>query len=795
MRPGHRTVRPAPGLLFLCALALAFYPARARAADQKAKPWDGDRSGPAHLVPLRDETNALITPYDVDPMPFSARFTCGPCHDYATVQGGWHWNAMKAEKSGRPGEPWIWLDPKTGTILPLSYRKWPGTWDPKALGLNPWDFTQLFGRHMPGGGPAEPGDEVLFPGADSRWNVSGKAEANCLACHNKSGRQDHSEWAKQVLRQNLRWAATAASGIGEVGGMASRLRETWDVYDGPSLDDHEWAVAPSVKYRTVDFDGKHRYFFDIAYPPEDRGCLACHSVSPVAETRALSSRDVHSAKGIKCAECHRNGLGHDMIRGYESEAAETGNRPAECFTCRGCHLGEDPSGTRIVMPGRLGAPYPKHTGIPLVHFRTLECTVCHSGPVPDKDWMRVRTSRANRLGVYGVAQWSTDLPAVVEPVYMKDGLGKIGPRRLVWPAFWARLEGKAFVPLQPAAVEAAADDILLTEDRVARVLAAIAPACGENEVPVLLSGKWAFEVNIDGGLDASARPGPEKAGGKADTAVSWAAKKDGAIGPLIPDFDPAAADKDPAAEQKVQAVLEALAGTTGGAPGKPVAVVRKSLYQMTDGALAFEDLPADLAGVRGLGWLKDGKIEPLAADFDVRTVTAKAGTEQTLTEEQVGLVLKALAASVGKAEKGGAAPFAYFASGRSFRLDKGGLLTSADAGEVAAPVSWPLAHDVRPAQQALGAKGCTDCHTADSGFFFKTLRAGGPVLAKSAAAKSATSLMGVGGLFHRVFGLTFAFRPWFKILLAVTVVVSGAVIAVFFLVIAGKLAGLIEKRS
>ena len=795
MRPAGRTARPAPGLLLLCALAIALSPSSAGAADQKTKPWDGNRSGPAHLIPLRDENNEIIVPTDVNPLPFSARFTCGPCHDYQTVQGGWHWNAMKSERNGRPGEPWIWLDPKTGTVLPLSYRKWPGTWDPIVLRLNPWDFTQLFGRHMPGGGPAEPGDEVLFPGMDSRWSVSGKAEANCLACHNKSGRQDHSEWAKQVLRQNLRWAATAAGGVGEVGGMASRLRETWDIYDGPNLDDHEWAVAPSVKYRTVDFDGKKRYFFDIAYPPEDRGCLACHSVSPAGEARATASADVHSAKGIKCAECHRNGLGHAIARGYEGEAADTGNRSADSFTCRGCHLGEDPTGTRLVLPGRLGAPYPRHTGIPLVHFRTLECTVCHSGPLPGREWARVRTSRANRLGVYGVAQWSTGQPAVVEPVYMKDGRGKIGPRRLVWPAFWARVEGKDVVPLQPVTVEAAAGAILLPEERIARVLAAIAPACGENEVPVLASGRWLFEVNVDGGLDASARPGAENAGGKADTAVWWGVRKDGALAPLIPDFDPAAPDKDPAAEQKVQAVLEALAAVTDGAPGKPVAVVRKSLYQMTDGALAFEDLPAEMAGAAGLGWLKDGKRGPLAADFDVRTATAKAGTEQTLTEEQVGLVLKALAASEAKPGKGDVSPFVYFSGGRSFRLNKDGRLESAEAGEVAAPVTWPLAHDVRPAQQSLGAKGCTDCHTADSKFFFKTLRAAGPLLTNNAAVKSTTSLMGVGGLFHRVFGLTFAVRPWFKLLLAATVIACGAVVVVFFLVVAGKLAGLIEKRS
>ncbi|HVP91713.1 MAG TPA: multiheme c-type cytochrome, partial [Terriglobales bacterium] len=545
-------------------------------------------------------------------------------------------------------------------------------------------------------------------------------------------------------------------------------------------------------YRTVDFDSKHRFFFDIAYPPEDKNCLACHSVSPAKDARANSPVDVHTARGIKCAECHRNGLGHDITRGYENEAAETADRPAESFTCRGCHLGTDATGKRLVMPGRLGAPYPKHTGIPLVHFRRLECTVCHSGPVQDGGWTRVRTSRANRLGVYGVAQWSTDQPAVMEPVFMRDGGGKIGPRRLVWPAFWARLEAKSVVPLQPGAVETAAGETLKCEDRIASVLAALAQACGEGEVAVLGTRGWLFEVNVDGGLDAAAMVAPEEGGAAKGSHFFWGTKKDGAIVPLVPDFDPAAQDKDPAAETRLQAVVEALA-TVAGAPGPPAAVVRRTLYRMEEGNLSATEAPAELAGAAGAGWLVGGRLVPLASDFDIRTIEAKAGTERTLTEEQVGLVLKALAASEAGG-KGDVSRIAYFSNGRSFRLNRDGRLISEDAA-AAAPVTWPLAHNVRPVQQSLGWKGCTDCHTADSKFFFKTLRATGPLLTDGKASRSATSLMRVGSLFHRVFGLTFAFRPFFKLVLAVSVIATGAVLAVFLVVVAGKLAGLIEKRS
>lgn len=772
------------GALGLALAVFALAPAgSAAAADQDAKKtaWDGNRTTPAHLIPLRDENDQPIIPTETNPLPYSARFSCGPCHDYKTIQGGWHFGAMTATKNGRPGEPWLQVDPKTGTVLPLSYRRWPGSYDPKAAGLTAWDFTLLFGRHLPGGGPAEPSDEEVLADRASRWSVSGRAEINCLACHNKSGRQDHSEWAKQILRENLRWAATAAGGVGEVGGMASRLKETWDVYDGPNLDDHEWAVVSSVKYRTADFDSKHRYFFDLNYQPADDRCLACHSVSAKDETQWSADADVHSTAGLKCADCHRNDLGHAIVRGYEGEAAETGNRTAESFTCRGCHLGENAAGEKSVVPGRLGAPFPKHTGIPLVHFRRLACTVCHSGPKPKEGFTRGRTSRANRLGIYGVATWATDMPAVIEPVYAKSAGHKIAPNRLVWPAFWAKISGKEVAPLKPEVVEAAAGDILKPEERVAQALVALSQVMAEDEVPVLVSGKFVFAPNVDGGIDSAARPGA-----KADTVPFWGIRKGVEVLPLVPDFDPAAADKDPAVETRFQEFLQAL-GTVVNAPGQPVIVVKKTLYKLVDGGLDVSDAPAELAGAAGPGWLAEGKLAPLGSDFDIRTVTAKAGTEQTLTEEQVALVLAALTKS------GKESDFVYISGGRMFRLDKNGKL-AAGAHPAAEPVTWPLAHNVRPAQQSLGWNGCTDCHSGGSDFFFTKLRGTGPLLTANVEKRSAASFMGLGGLFQRFFGLSFITRPLFKVVLAVCAFVIGSLVFLAGLLLLGRLAGFLEKR-
>jgi hypothetical protein len=788
-RAGRTSLRAFGGALAACALLAAAAagqtaapPAAPSASpDPKHPGWNGDRTVPTHLIPLRDENDELIVPTETDPWPYSARFTCGPCHDYATIAGGWHFGAMTAADDGRPGEPWIWSDPKTGTVLPLSYRAWPGSYAPDALGLTTWDFTLLFGRHLPGGGPAEPSDEEALAHPEARWNVSGRAEINCLACHDGTGRQDSSEWAKQVLRENLRWAATAAGGVGEVGGMASRLKETWDITDGPNLDDRQWAVAPFVKYRTVDFDSKQRYFFDLDHQPADGRCLACHSVSPKDEAQWNADADVHAAAGLKCADCHRNDLGHAMVRGYEGEAAETGNRSAEAFTCRGCHLGENAAGERTVVPGRLGAPYPKHTGVPLVHFKRLSCTVCHSGPKPRDGFTRMRTSRANRLGIYGVATWSTDQPAVYEPVYRKDDRGRITPHRLVWPAFWAKKTGKTLTPLLPEVVEAAAGAVLEPEARISLTLVALSQVMAEDEVPVLVSGNRVFAPNVDGGIDAT-----EEAGAPAGRPAFWGIRKGADLLPLVADFDPAAEDKDPAVETRIQEFLQAL-GTVAVRPGEPAVLVGKTLYRYVGGYLDISEAPAGLAGTAGPGWLKDGRLLPLAPEFDVRTVAAKAGTERTLTEEQVGLVLEALAKTSEDAE------VVYVSGGRMFRRAKDGSLM-ADDHAAAGPVTWPLAHNVRPAQQSLGWRGCTDCHSAGSDFFFSRLKASGPLLTKKVDKLSAASFMGLGGLFQRVFGLSFVPRPLFKAVLAGCAFVVGALLLVAGLVALGRVAGFLEKR-
>ena len=102
--------------------------------------------------------------------------------------------------------------------------------------------------------------------------------------------------------------------------------------------------------------------------------------------------------------------------------------------------------------GRLGAPVPKHAGLPAIHFERLTCTACHSGLWPGKESVRVKTSMAHGLGTYETDKSADALPHIATVVFAKGADGKIAPNNLIWPAFWASLKDDKVTPLGPDAV-------------------------------------------------------------------------------------------------------------------------------------------------------------------------------------------------------------------------------------------------------------------------------------------------------------------------------------------------------
>lgn len=770
--------------LLTCSLGAALCTA---SETEKHFEWDGSRVPPVHRFPMYDEFGQQIVPSFSQALPMSSRNTCGTCHSYSTVEQGWHFNSsLGTAPPGRPGEPWVWTDEATGTWLPLSYRRWPNTWHPEDLGMSNWRFTQIFGRHLPGGDMAEPEDDLKDP--ESRWDLSGKVEINCLACHNASHEQDQGEWAKQMMRENFRWAATAAAGLGDVNGMATRVRSHWTIFDGPNRDDTEFAVAPSVDYYEDKFDSKNRTVFNIVHQPPDRNCLQCHSVTAVDTPHANLDGDVHMLSGLKCADCHRNGLDHKMIRGFEGEEKLPGMEHAAAFSCRGCHIGAENGSMQTVKAGRLGAPKPVHAGIPPVHFEKMACTTCHSGPMPDKDLTLVRTSRIHRIGIHGRAEWFTDAPEVVEPVFVRNDEGVIEPRRMMWPAFFGRMQGDEVIPLTPDAVSTATAGILDSQQQVARVLTAFMATrdAGTTGYPVLLAGGKAWRTNLDGKLNGEDYATTPAIG------ESWAWRESGDVfHPLLAESEPGSGELSSDAEQQVSRVLEALAQNAE--TSQPGLVFGGKLHRLLlDGTLEKTER-ADKATSAAAWVLVEGEtLHPLVSPDLLHSAVETASTGKWATEAQIARVLERLAGA--DPENSG---FVYISSGQLFRRTPEGTLAASDH-KAAEPVSWAIGHDVRPTAQSLGVNSCAECHDADSPFFHALVDGTGPLISAANAKVPMHAFQSRDETYERLFGYSFRWRESFKTMLFGTAGLLGLVVGAYTLIgvrRAGRFVGTRKKTD
>ena len=456
--PSKKNLPPAPGRgllhrgagrtgLLLLLLTAASGAAPARAQQNVGDVPDGSRSVPVHLIKLYDEFGHLIRLDDRPLMPFSPKETCRKCHDYEKIRHGWHFNAADSGVSaGRPGEPWILVDPGAATQIPLSDRNWTGTYRPADVGLSTLAFLKTFGRHLPGGGVGEKDGDL---NDYMRWQVSGTLPVNCQSCHNADPGQSQAEYGLQVMRQNFRWAAAASSGFATVQGSAGEMPDNYDLYSAvpPEKSDE---LPPTVTYNSSRMDVAGRVLFNVPRRIPPSQCEFCHSssvIDPAHREHWEGEEDVHIAAGMLCVDCHRNGIDHRMIRGYEGESGQRGQPRVASFTCRGCHLGssDDP----VPLEGRRGAPRPEHLGIPPVHFEKLACTACHSGPWPDATTFRVKTSRGHALGIPKADRADDALPQIVTPVFAKQIDGIYAPHDLIWPAFWGCERKGAFAPIGP----------------------------------------------------------------------------------------------------------------------------------------------------------------------------------------------------------------------------------------------------------------------------------------------------------------------------------------------------------
>nr|WP_235952195.1 hypothetical protein [Crateriforma spongiae] len=686
-----------------------------------------------HHIDLYDVNNRKITPES--DQPYSPLNTCGRCHDYQTIAHGWHFNALLESglrpDDGRASEPWIWTDPRTGTQLPLSTRDHGDRFDPREIGISDFELIRHFGARLPGtiAVPAESDsekpsadaaeDDSSEPGVETRWELTGTLEIDCMVCHAVSGRYDMELRREQVEKENFAWVPTAAIRLGIVNGEASRIKTGSDL-----SDESVQSKLPTVEYDANRFGQDGTVFFDLVRMPEDNACYQCHSNRSVGdhgiEPRWIHDEDIHLRAGMVCVDCHRNGIDHDIVRGFEGQIHVTG-QSIQTLSCRGCHYGvtDESTAETIALAGRLASPMPEHAGLPALHFEKLACTTCHSGPAPSESAKRTMTSLAHSLGSKD-HRTGDEWPAIIGPIYdqltqrwdqaMSDeDAGQespnssddeadtghhaetghqhqppesmIYPQRGMWPSFFASVDGDALTPLPPETVfEVTRRSLRVRKDFVAELTL---PKLGRSDRQEVLGEER-------GGLKDEELTTDE---------LAKLEQKQAELGRA--EFD-----------EKLAAALEA---------------IQKEMQ------------------VERAAYVSAGQVYVTRTSADLNDdVWDGSGTADSLTE----LALL----DPGK-----------FAESTQQSID---LLT------------WPLAHNVRGAGQALGAKGCLECHSDQGKVFTSTVQAVGPA-PFDGDVRTMASLQGIDEDQRLRWNQMFTGRYLFKY------VIGGSLLVVFIAILGG----------
>ena len=94
----------------------------------------------------------------------------------------------------------------------------------------------------------------------------------------------------------------------------------------------------------------------------------------------------------------------------------------------------------------------------------------------------------------------------------------------------------------------------------------------------------------------------------------------------------------------------------------------------------------------------------------------KNGVPEANTDQEIIILLKGVADSLAGNKRFKTISPVYVKGGFIYEMDGSGSLARTES-EIAHAHGFSITHNVAPAKQALGAKGCTDCHDCDANFF------------------------------------------------------------------------------
>ncbi|NOY82813.1 MAG: hypothetical protein GXP31_17590 [Kiritimatiellaeota bacterium] len=185
------------------------------------------------------------------------------------------------------------------------------------------------------------------------------------------------------------------------------------------------------------------------------------------------------------------------------------------------------------------------------------------------------------------------------------------------------------------------------------------------------------------------------------------------------------------------------------------------------------------------GRMVDGRAIPLAPQIVRNSVPERSRRKPRhdavwtpFSRGKIATVLQALAARDDVTGEP-----VYVCAGKLYRLASGQLRETPypEAGMF----SWPIAHDVRPAGQALGAEGCADCHASGAPFFFGEIEVR-PSVDGAPFKVGRLDLMGGDRRLMRAWSRVLAFRgPAIAVSAVSAFIVLGTLIHYAFLGLAG----------
>ena len=150
----------------------------------------------------------------------------------------------------------------------------------------------------------------------------------------------------------------------------------------------------------------------------------------------------------------------------------------------------------------------------------------------------------------------------------------------------------------------------------------------------------------------------------------------------------------------------------------------------------------------------------------------QAGQWPNFTKEKLVAVLESLTAL------DSAATPVYVSGG--FVYSSIDSIISKKSNKAAKPYSWAFAHDVRPAEQSLGAgKKCADCHSIGSALVAGKMTVPTMLSFEKGKKKSQLSFQKTGSVYSWLFAFTFYFRPLLKLVILISVIFMAGILLLY----------------